>query len=234
MSFRARCLEPADVFDFHRTMGPGRNRSFETLQCPASLSVFRLEGTAEQASRRFRQPRWYRVRQAPAAATPDLVCRRPRRARCASPSPIKFADHDEAGGDADPHRQRDAPARRSNSPRASINVEAGAGGALGIVLMGARIAEIDRGRRVQAIWRQWPSRARDSGRDHRSLECADQIAHVFRIEQRRQRRGVDEVAEHHGELAPVSRVLRLGFCGLPFRGWREGSSTGAQAEHRDP
>ena len=60
---------------------------------------------------------------------------------CASPDADEVADHDEPGGDADPHLQRRAGAVFELRHRLDHR-EPGMHGAFGVILVGLRIAEI--------------------------------------------------------------------------------------------
>jgi len=77
----------------------------------------------------------------------------------------------------------------------------------GVILMGAGIAEID----ARAVPRPLGDVAVEAGYRGRdgTLKCPEQVTHVFRIELRRQCGRIDEIAEHHRQLTPIGRVLRL-------------------------
>src|SRR6185312_8756666 len=111
----------------------------------------------------------------------------------------QVADDDEAGGDADAHlhgatAQREAPERVDHR-------EAGAYGALGIVLLRPRIAEQGK-HAVAHVFGDHSAMMLDD-RGAAAVIGADDLAHVLGIEQRRQRGRADQVAEHQRELPPL-------------------------------
>ena len=118
----------------------------------------------------------------------------------------EIADHDQARRDADPRRQRLA-RRLAEQGDSMGNREAGTDRALGLVFMRPRPAEIGE----HAIAHELGDvalEARDLAR-HRVLIRADHLAHVFRIELRRQRGRADEVDEHHRQLTAFRNTNRL-------------------------
>ena len=126
------------------------------------------------------------------------------------------ADHDHAGIDADAHRQRQ---RACGDPLIELfhgfhDVERRAHRALGIVLVGLRVAEIDE-QRVAHVSAQVAARALH--RIDAGVPIVDQQrGQLLRIEPLGERRGVDEVAKQHREMAMSGR--RVGIAAL-IGGW---------------
>ncbi len=135
-----------------------------------------------------------------------------------------FAGDDQAGLHADPHAQTQmvlgletiigvTKIRNDGEPRQD--------GAHGVVFMRLRIAEIDQ-QSVTAVLRDMTFVSLD--RAHAGLvEHVQDLPHLLGIEPLRQRRGIDQVDEHHRELTPLafddggrgrggrSRPLRFAF-----------------------
>ena len=115
----------------------------------------------------------------------------------------EIADHDDAGRDAD------ADLQLLLRPRFELrddggDVEAGPDRPLGVVLVGARKAEIGQ----HAVAHEFGDEAvvaRDRARTG-VLIGANDLAHVLGIEPRRQRGRADEIAEHDRELAALGGV----------------------------
>ena len=124
----------------------------------------------------------------------------------------EIADHDETGRDPDADGGRVAE-RATRLDRASgrqhpHDLEPRTHRALGVVLMCGRIAEID-----QNTVADEPGGKTLVMLDHADAglaEARDHVAHVFRIELRRERGGIHHVAEHGGELAPFGSDLHPG------------------------
>ncbi len=79
----------------------------------------------------------------------------------------------------------------------------GADGALGVVLVRARIAEV-REHGVADLPRDDAAVRRDDIGAALAVSL-DDVGELFRIEPQRQRRRCDHVAQHHGELATLGR-----------------------------
>ena len=102
--------------------------------------------------------------------------------------------------------KRAAP-RRGNLGSRVDDREPGADGALGVVLVRVRIAEIGQ-HAVAHVLGDVSVEARDlAGAAVDRLRM--HLAHVLRIQLRRQRGRADQIAEHHGQLPP----LGLGCAG---------------------
>ena len=126
-----------------------------------------------------------------------------------------LADHHEAGGDADARLQVDA-ALRLGRPGGSIkcrhgleHVQRRVHRALRVVLVRARIAEVDQAAIAEQLRHMAVVRRHRGG--HRVVIASDQALQIFRVEPAGQQGRADQVAEHHGELAP------LGFARRPRR-----------------
>ena len=114
-----------------------------------------------------------------------------------------LADHHRAGGDADADLQR----RRGGDILDRANdVERGAHRPLGAVLVGDRPAEIGH-QAVAEILRDVAVIALDHPTAH-ALVRRHEITQVSRIELFGQRRRAHQVAEHHGDLAPLGLARR--------------------------
>ena len=119
----------------------------------------------------------------------------------------EVADHHEPGRDGDPHLD---PFLRAPRLHRGDDVEARAHGALRVILVRARIAEIGEDavahepRDIAVVGGNDPCAGGTIGADH--------LPHVFGIEPRRERRRADQIAEHHGKVAPfgVGRASGLG------------------------
>ena len=116
----------------------------------------------------------------------------------------QVADHDQTGGDPDPHLQwltgggvepRHRPDQR----------QTGAHRPLGVVLVGARIAEINE-HSVSHVFRDKSAATLDD-RSDAAVIGADHRAQILRVEPRRQCRRADQIAEQHRQLPPLG--LRL-------------------------
>ena len=118
-----------------------------------------------------------------------------------------FSDDDQAGGDADAGLQRVAALRLERCNRRE-HVQSRVHRALGVVLVRTRVAEVDQAAVAEQL-RDMAVVGRDRA-GHRLVIDADQALQVFGVERCREQRRADEIAEHHGELAP------LGFA----VGWR--------------
>ncbi len=109
-----------------------------------------LRSFGPRSSSSNRLPRSLRVPSAMTTVSGSAIaCRRAARfgvspttpRSCASPDPIEVADHDQPGRDADPHVQRRA-GRGDELRRRLDDGEPGLHGALGVMLVRLRIAEI--------------------------------------------------------------------------------------------
>ena len=118
----------------------------------------------------------------------------------------QVADHDQTGGDPDPHLQ----------PRIGRGVETGhrldqrqtgPHRPLGIVLVGARIAEIGE-HPVAHVLGDKPAATLDD-RGGAAVIAADHRPQILRVEPRRQRRRADQIAEQHRQLPPLGLGLML-------------------------
>ncbi len=100
--------------------------------------------------------------------------------------------------------------------------------------MRAGIAEIDQ-RPIAHPFGDMAVEARHR-RCNRALKRADQIAHVFGIEPRRQRGRADQIAEHHRELPTFGGIagLRLGQGGRLSRDRRITGKLPDRAQHLQP
>ena len=197
--FRARRIEPADIFSFAHHQ-PGGDRDLETLQF-ARAQRDQFERPAEQPPRRFGDhhaagfgQRLHPRRQIRCIADHRLLLRRP--------FSDQIADHHEAGGNPDARLQlvagmglRRADHRRDFQSRPHRPP--------GIVLMGAREAEIGQ----NAVAHEAGNEAimvRDEVRAGVLIGAQDP-PHILGIEPRRQRRRSREVAQHHGQLPPFGK-----------------------------
>ena len=77
--------------------------------------------------------------------------------------------------------------------------------ALGVVLMGLRIAEIGEHAVAHVFGDEAAVALRSTSAQHVVIG-RDDLSHVLGVEPRRQRGRADEVAEHHRELAALGRV----------------------------
>jgi len=92
---------------------------------------------------------------------------------------------------------------------ASEDRQASANRALGVFLLRVRVAEINQ----HAVAHELGDVAVEApdGFAHRLLIGADHVAHVLGIEPRREVCRIREIAEHHGQMAPLgARQLALG------------------------
>jgi len=121
------------------------------------------------------------------------------------PRSDEVADDDQAGRDPDPHAQRRS--RRGDEFRRSLDDrEPGLHGALGVVFVGLRIAEIGE-HPVADVFGDEATVALDRRRAA-AMVGADDLAHVLGIEPRGECGRADEIAEHHREMAALGGVLR--------------------------
>ena len=199
--FGARRLESRDALDFpqHR---PGRYRRFEALELMQSEAL-QLESPAQEPSCRLGDDDRVGLGE---GLQPGRQVRRV--SDDAAFTGITFADQladdDEAGGDADSQPQVDSALAAELTHRRQQR-DRGPHCAFGVIFMGARITEIDRCA-VAKPSRDVAVEAYDRGR-YRALERTHQVGHIFRLKLRRQRRRIDEIAEHDGQLAPVCGIL---------------------------
>jgi hypothetical protein len=161
------------------------------------------------------RPRSRRVDAETTAVSGSAIASRPRReiGRVADHAALarlafaeQLADDDEAGRDPEPHLQGHAVLDADLADGVDQS-EARARGARRVVLMGTGKAEID-GRAVAEIFGDVAVETRHGGGD-RALKCADQIAHVLRIELGGEGGRADEVAEHHRELTAIGGLQWL-------------------------
>ena len=139
----------------------------------------------------------------------------------------QIPDDHQPGGDADPHLQW---RRRDGVEPGHLldQLQPGAHRALGIVLVGPRIAEIGQ-HPVAHVLGDKPAAAPDH-LGNAAVIGADHRAQILRVEPRRQRRRADQIAEHHRQLPP----LGLGWCrGIAGpRRHRDGGHRGAERRNR--
>ena len=124
------------------------------------------------------------------------------------PAADQLADHYQAGGDADAGLQRHARDRPQLVDRGDDR-ERRPDRALGIVLMGMRIAEIDQ-HAVAEILRDGAVEAADQ-LGGTAVKGGDDGLQILGIEPVRQRRRADQVAEHDGELAALRGGVAAGI-----------------------
>ncbi len=152
--------------------------------------------------------------------------------RCRSFADLVADDH-RSGGDADPHRELDPgrPADCGIQLRHRIDdVETRPHRPLGLVLMGARVAEIDEDA-VAHVLRDKAVVAPDRGTAP-ALIRRDDIAQIFGVHPGGECRRSHQVAEHHGQLAALG-VRRRGdaAAGADETGGRAiGAATGPMPE----
>jgi hypothetical protein len=79
-------------------------------------------------------------------------------------------------------------------------------GPLGIVFMSMRVAEINQ-HAVAHVFRDKPSVSLHGFSDA-FLISRDELAQIFGVHARRQRRGAHEIAEHHGDLSALGSIAR--------------------------
>jgi hypothetical protein len=160
----------------------------------------------------------------------------------------QVADNDQTGGDPDPHLQRRPnrgvdprnarPCGRSSGGGHRLDErEPGAHRALGIVLVGPRIAEIGE-HAVAHVLRDKPAGAFDD-RGNAAVIGADHRPQILRVEPRRQRRRADHIAEHQRQLAPLGlgplRTLAgEGRVGAPKLGDRVEQHSPVPEQHAKP
>ena len=115
----------------------------------------------------------------------------------------QVAHHHQPGGDAGARGQRLAVA----GPQLADGGDRGHGGAnrpLGLVLMGLRPAEIGQHAVAHELG-DVAVEARDLA-GNRILVAPDDLAHLFRIASRRERRRTDEVDEQYRQLAALGEI----------------------------
>ena len=119
-----------------------------------------------------------------------------------------FADHHLAGVDPDPDRQATAPLEMGAIQvlHPDEDLEPGADRALGIVFVGAGVAEIDQHSVAQILGDE--SFEAPDRRGRFVLILAQDVAQVFGVELRGKLRRADEVAEHDRELAALGACHR--------------------------
>ncbi len=115
----------------------------------------------------------------------------------------QLADHDEAGGDADPAGERRVAG--AEPPDRSDNRQPGANRPLGLVLVRHRPAEIGQ-HAVAHELRDMALEARDLAGDG-VLVGAQHRAHLLRVEPLGKRGRADQIDEHHGQLAALGLGL---------------------------
>ena len=124
---------------------------------------------------------------------------------CASPEPIRSPTTTKPGRNADAGLQWLS--ADFSLPTASIERQPGPHRALGVVLMGLRIAEIDE-HAVAHVLRDEAAEALH-GLGDALLIGRNDLAQVLGVHTRRECRRTDEVREHHRDLAALGGVLRL-------------------------
>ncbi len=128
----------------------------------------------------------------------------------------QIADHDEPGRDADPGGE--CLAGRCRQPADRLNKrQPRAHGPLPLVLMRPRIAEIGQ----HAVAHELGDEALEACYHPGAgvLIRAQHLAHVLRIDPRRERGRSDQIDEHHRQLPPLGFGARSGLWGL--RRWRD-------------
>ena len=115
------------------------------------------------------------------------------------PRANQITDHDEPAGDTEPHVQ---PLRRGELADRVDHREPGSHRPFGVVLMRLRIAEINQ-HAVAHILGDKAAKAADGVGDA-PVVGADDLAQILGIEAGRERRRADQIAEHDGQLAPLS------------------------------
>ena len=128
---------------------------------------------------------------------------------------LALADHHLAGCNSEAHAKRDV-AERAQLRHVAHDAEGGADGALGIVLVPLRIAEI-RQNAVAAEPRDLSAVKLDRGGAAR-LVCVQQDAHLFRVEPRREFRRRREIRKQNRQLSPFSSLVRAGAIARRRRG----------------
>ena len=131
------------------------------------------------------------------------------------PGHAHFPDHHQTGMDADAHGQADVLARqqtRAVGDHRGHDGQAALDGAARVVFVRIGVTEI-RQHPVAQVLRDMPVEARNHRAANRMVGVQD-VAKVFRVEPGRQGRGADQVAEHHGQMAPLGmgRVLQGRGC----------------------
>jgi hypothetical protein len=130
---------------------------------------------------------------------------------CAAPEPIRSPTT------TSPLAMPNRTAKGSGASRcaaASDHRKPGPDGTLGVVLMRLRIAEINQDT-VAHVFGDKPREAADRVGDG-AVIGADNLAQILGVEARRERGRADEIAEDHGQLAP----LGLGYSKASRRGRR--------------
>ena len=195
------CGKPA--LDIPRRQdAPGRHRLGEPLElrCPQILEV---EVIAEHRARRRADDDLVRLRQCLQTRRQVRRLADDRGLRCRSFADLIADDH-RSGGDADPHRELDPgrPADCGIQLRHRIDdVETRPHRSLGLVLMGARVAEIDEDA-VAHVLRDKAVVMPDR-RAAPALIRGDDIAQIFGVHPGGERRRSHQVAKHHGQLAAL-------------------------------
>ena len=202
------CGKPA--LDIPRRQdAPGRHRLGEPLQlrCPQILEV---EVIAEHRARGRADDDLVRLRQCLQTRRQVRRLADDRGLRCRSFADLVADDH-RSGGDADPHRELDPgrPADCGIQLRHRIDdVETRPHRTLGLVLMGARVAEIDEDA-VAHVLRDKAVVAPDR-RAAPALIRRDHIAQIFGVHPGGECRRSHQVAKHHGQLAALGLRRRGG------------------------
>jgi hypothetical protein len=200
-----------------RQDAPRRHRLGEPLQlrCPQILEV---EVIAEHRARRRADDDLVWLRQCLQTRRQVRRLADDRGLRCRSLADLIADDH-RPGGDADPHRELDPgrPRDRGVQFRHRIDdVETRPHRPLGLVLVGARVAEINEDAVAHVLGDKaviMPDR-----RAAPVLKRGDDIAQIFGVHPGGECRRPHQIAEHHGQLA----ALGLGWrrCGSRHRCWR--------------
>ena len=129
-----------------------------------------------------------------------------------------LADDDQARGDADTRLKRHG-GRDLQRADSVENGKAGAHGALGIMLIGRRVTEIDEHAIAQVLGDKSVEARHRVGDTF--VEGFDQIAHVLGVETCRKRHRVDHVADQDRQLSPLGAARadrRRCFIGTDHRG----------------
>ena len=117
----------------------------------------------------------------------------------------QVADHHDAGRDADPGRELDAGTRSQRGDRLDHR-EGGADRALGIALLGLRVAE-ERQHAIAHIFGEVTLEVLDHLRAA-ALIGGDDRPQIFGVELRRERGRADQIAEQHGQLSALDLAAR--------------------------
>ncbi len=181
---------------------PGRHRLGEPLQLIAP-QILEVEVVAEHRARGHADDDLVRLRQCLQTRRQVRCLADDRSLRCRSFADLITDDH-WSRRDADPHRKLDPgrPGDRGIQLRHRIDdIETRPHRTLGLVLMGARIAEIDQDA-VAHVFRDKAVVAPDRS-TAAALKRRDDIAQIFGVHPGGECRRPHQVAKHHGQLAAL-------------------------------